>query len=358
MSPAVGRTAVVLSPFSFVKPQFGGPVRLQQIVRNFRKYDWNVRSIAIYEAINRLRNPIGRYDISLPKNSPYYTYKGVQHPYLAALYASRYSTAEDGGWPKVVRYLPARIDVIHVEHPWLWRLAKKIRSLPAYQHALLIFGSANIEHALKKEILDSAGIDYPAEIIEDIKEIEIEAAQEADLVAAVTQSDADWLKRVGARHIVLAPNGIQPWEPHPTVLNRWRKRLHQTPWLLYIASAHLPNITGFMKCLGPALGCIPPGLKLVIVGSACPHIEDRYDLLHGRSLCRDRLLLLGELDDQDLAAVKTLAHGFILPITEGGGSNLKTAEALYSRSYVVGAVKSFRGFEEYMQDFGSLPRYW
>jgi glycosyltransferase involved in cell wall biosynthesis len=57
--------------------------------------------------------------------------------------------------------------------------------------------------------------------------------------------------------------------------------------------------------------------------------------------------VLGVLDDEDLAAVKSLAHEFLLPIGAGGGSNIKTAEALYSGKPVVCTSTALRGFEDY-----------
>ncbi|MDZ3828738.1 glycosyltransferase family protein [Pseudomonas monsensis] len=54
------------------------------------------------------------------------------------------------------------------------------------------------------------------------------------------------------------------------------------------------------------------------------------------------------LPDEDLDAVKTLAHAFLLPIPHGGGSNIKTAEAIYSGKYVIGTESAFRGFEQHL----------
>jgi hypothetical protein len=46
--------------------------------------------------------------------------------------------------------------------------------------------------------------------------------------------------------------------------------------------------------------------------------------------------------------VKTLAHAFLLPIPHGGGSNIKTAEALFSGAYVIGSEAAFRGYEDFL----------
>lgn len=65
-----------------------------------------------------------------------------------------------------------------------------------------------------------------------------------------------------------------------------------------------------------------------------------------------RLELLFELSNIDLDAVKALAHGYLLPIPFGGGTNLKTAEALISEKFVVGTRAAYRGFEQYIDGPG------
>ena len=50
---------------------------------------------------------------------------------------------------------------------------------------------------------------------------------------------------------------------------------------------------------------------------------------------------------EELIQVIAKAKVVLLPISYGGGTNLKTAEALASTSYVVGSGSAFRGFEEY-----------
>jgi hypothetical protein len=84
----------------------------------------------------------------------------------------------------------------------------------------------------------------------------------------------------------------------------------------------------------------------VIAGSVCEHIYRCLSETRWHTLNLSRLQLLFTLSDDDLAAVKTLAHAFILPIEQGGGSNIKTAEALYSGAYVIGSEAAFRGFNE------------
>jgi hypothetical protein len=68
-------------------------------------------------------------------------------------------------------------------------------------------------------------------------------------------------------------------------------------------------------------------------------------------MIRDRLALIGQVTDYALSCLIANAAGLLLPITFGGGSNLKTAEALVSGKRIVASPMAFRGFE----DFASMP---
>ena len=339
-------TVLLLSTYPIVEPRHGGQVRLVNIALAFEAAHWQVESMAIYEPEGYGAQRQGPRDLPFPVDSPFRQFKGRDVPLVNDLLTGLYAAADDGGFAAVVRQLPPVVDAIHVEQPWLWPLAKRIKQLPGFEKTILIYGSANIEAPLKLEILTSYGVADSAQVIADIDALERRAACEADVAVAVTKSDLATLASWGARHTVLASNGISPWQATPERLSHWRTRLPKAPWMLYVASAHPPNFTGFTDCVGPSLGCFPPDSRLVVAGSVCSHLYQHLAATRWHSLNLSRLELLNTLPDEDLAAVKTLAHGFLLPIPHGGGSNIKTAEALFSGAYVLGSEAAFRGFED------------
>lgn len=338
-------TVLLLSTYPFLEPRHGGQVRLANIAHAFKAANWQVESMAIYsEGYSAQRR--GQRDLPFPVDSPFRRFKGRDVPLVNDLLTGLYAAADDGGFGAVVSQLPSVVDAIHVEQPWLWPVAKRIKQLPGFEKVILIYGSANIEAPLKLDILTSYGVADSAQVVADIDALERRAACEADVAVAVTKSDLATLVSWGARHAVLASNGISPWQATPERLSYWRERLPKAPWMLYVASAHPPNFTGFTNCVGPSLGCFPPDSRLVVAGSVCSHLYQHLAATRWHSLNLSRLELLGVLSDEDLTAVKTLAHAFLLPIPYGGGSNIKTAEALYSGAYVLGSEAAFRGFED------------
>lgn len=342
------KSILLLSTYPYARPRHGGQVRLANIAKSFADRGWSVIGIAVYEPESCPPETLGDTDIPFPEKSPYRQFKGRDVPFITDLLSGRYAAADDGGFSEIVRRLPARLDAIHVEQPWLWPVAVRIKQMSAYANVTLIYGSANIEAPLKREIFESYGVQGCDDVIDEISELERIAAKESDVAVAVTQADLDKLSAWGARKAILATNGIAPWKAVEERLEYWKARLPREPWMLYVASAHPPNFTGFHECMGGALGCFPPGSKLVVAGSVCEHLHRTLAASRWSALNLSRLELLFVLNDEDLAAVKELSHGFLLPIPHGGGSNIKTAEALYSKKYVVGTPSAFRGFEDFL----------
>lgn len=346
----VTRTILILSTYPIVEPKHGGQVRLLNIKKAYEKAGWDVVTIAVYPEESYSKVVAGDNDIPFPAHSPYRFFKGRNIPFVTDLVTGNFAAAEDGAWPDLLKRLPARLDAIHVEQPWLWPAAVKVKTLPGYASALLIYGSQNIEEPLKRGILKDFGI-AAEDALDTLRLLEIEAARSADVAVAVTQEEVDVLKSWGVGSALLVPNGIASWDAEPDALAEWREKLPKHPWLLYVASAHPPNFTGLAQVFGGSLACFPPLSRLVIAGSVTEHAYRVLNETRWSELNLSRMQLLFALADRDLAAVKSLAHGFVLPIPYGGGSNIKTAEALHSGAYVVGTPQALRGFET----FSDLP---
>lgn len=339
------KTVLLLSTYPFAEPRHGGQVRMENIAKAYRSAGWNVESVAVYEPEGYGPNAVLAKDIPFPPDSESRKFRGRYVPLITDLLTGDFASSDDGCYRKVLANISSSISVIHVEQPWLWPLVSKLKAESQYRDCLLIYGSQNIEGPLKQEILASYNVADAADVIAAVSALEIRAALEADISLAVTEEDFDVLESWGASNVVLAPNGIAPWHAREERLTYWKEKLPKSPWILYVASAHPPNFTGFNECLGSSLACIPPDSRLVVAGSVGEHLAAALNNTRWGSLNMSRLQLLFLLSDEDLAAVKTLAHAFLLPIPHGGGSNIKTAEAIFSGKYVIGTEAAFRGYQ-------------
>ena len=339
-------TVLLLSTYPLVAPKHGGEIRLLNIKRAYERAGWRVISIAIYPEESYSNATIGPNDIKFPLNSRYRLFNGRSIPLVTDIVSGNFAVNLDGALPQVLDRVPTHIDAIHVEQPWLWPLVQAVRGR-SHSSAVVVYGSQNIESPLKRGILHDWKVAGFEEAVEAVDRLEREAAQQSDLTIAVTQEEVDVFSSWGIKNVELLPNGIEPWQTDDDNLAQWKQKLPRHPWLLYVASAHPPNFTGLTQIFGESLGCFPPTSKLVVAGSVSEHVRQVMSKSKWPALNLSRLQLLNILSDRDLAAVKALAHGFVLPIPFGGGSNIKTAEALYSGSYVVGTPNAFRGFESF-----------
>lgn len=351
--PARRPRVLTLAPYPVRRPRHGGQLRAAAMLRVYEAAGFDVHPVGFYQAEAYEAADIGPYDVAFPGDSPFRNYLGTPMPALSDFLMGPFAVASDAVFRKIADALPGPVDVIQVEQPWLYALARWLQlESPLCRNALLVNSSHNIEAPMKRAILGQ-GTD-PALVeraVADMSAIERELAREAELSLAVTAEDADALRGYGAPRVLHAANGISPWQADPERCKQWRARLPQQPWPIFIASAHPPNYTGFLDAVGDSLACIPEGSKLVIAGGVGPHLERELGKSRWGGLNLSRLQVLGVLDDADLAAVKSLAHAFLLPIGGGGGSNIKTAEALYSGRPVVCTRTALRGFEQ----FAGLP---
>jgi hypothetical protein len=185
-------------------------------------------------------------------------------------------------------------------------------------------------------------------IYQIVSELEKQAALEADVLLSVTQADLDYFALTGSKaKLVLAPNASRPLIQEPHLGNSIISDLGLCRYALFIGSNHPPNVHGFLKILGDSLEYIHPDFQIVCVGGASIGILKHFDSLEDRTLPLSRVRLLVNLANNEIDQLRTEASVILLPILDGGGSNLKTAEALLSPTKILATTHSFRGFEAY-----------
>lgn len=342
---------LILGSYPCQAPMHGGQIRLAEIAAAYRRAGGYVRLLSVFDDTAYATQAFGKYDQLYPKNSPHRQWKGKTIPFIDDLTAGHYAAQDPVAYRTLTERLPQSLDVLHLEQPWLLPLVMRWKAEGRLRGTRLVYGSQNIEAPLKAAILSQYGVQEADVIAQQIGELERQACHEADLVLAVSESDRQALQAGTSRPVLLAANGIAAWKASEADLNHWRKRLPVTKFALFVGSAHPPNISGFFDMCGDSLGFLSPSTRLVVAGSVGRQLLEHPRFQRWLPLNQSRLQVLGILDDVSLAAVKTLAHLFVLPITEGGGSNIKTAEALYSGAHVLGTPVSFRGFDTFL----SLP---
>jgi hypothetical protein len=215
----------------------------------------------------------------------------------------------------------------------------------------IIFSSQNVEYIMKKSIYRELGA--PSKTIKSLvsktRELESELCKTADLVIAVSEHDAKIQRAMGAKSVVVAPNGIDKITVPVAELKYWRsfKEINKIKKMItFVGSGHPPNWVGFIEMIGLDTTDLPSDSRLLIAGGVADYFNDSYQKSENQKFWR-RVTTVGRLSDNRLGGLLRESDILILPITSGGGSNLKTAEAILSGKKVVGTHYAFRGFEKY-----------
>ena len=244
-------------------------------------------------------------------------------------------------------------DILMLEQPFMWPLVEEmLRERVVRADAFVIYSSQNNEYALKKGVYEAIfqGEELKANLLR-VAEIEHGIAARADLSMAVTESDIDYLKTIAPQtDVLLYRNGHQGPGDAPDMA-RWQQQFkhYKRNWV-FVGSWHPPNIDGLHALVKGGINDLPEDeVRLWVFGNAGPGLLATYQL-DAKDLPNMSIQGLAEADTINSAIAA--ATGVAFPVWGGGGSNLKTAQALLSGKAIAGSRYAFRGFEEYMNEPG------
>lgn len=227
-------------------------------------------------------------------------------------------------WTKLLKQLPAQIDILFVIDASLWELAQKIKAIPAYRNTPLVVDLSNQG-------------DIP------------EALNQADHVFVSSERLFDAAKRQGVSTTSLIRDGVRAHQIDNYFLIKWKARLPRYPWTLSIlpessSAAYEHAITSF----GGSLGCLPIDSRAVFLGGDPYVLTKKFKECTFGELNLSRLQTLGVLPESDCAAVTQLCPVFALGDFSGDEHFSITAQALYSQARIVAYRSNFIGFESYL----------
>ena len=348
MKRTLNKKLLVLSTYPIESPRSGGEKRVRALVDYYGGLFKSVKFVGVFandqNTIFNKENDIILADQDILKRLTYQPYAGDIIS-GEAIYDNIY--VRDTLAKVILDYEP---DVIELEHPYpyigLEPLLKRIERRPK-----IIYSSHNIEYSMKREIYKTLDVD-PLEakkMVKKIKNLEERLIKRADLVVTVSEDDAKIQRAIGAKNIVVAQNGISASTPTPKSIKHWQKykKEHGIKKLaVFIASGHPPNWQGFTEMIGSDTNFLPSGHKIALVGGVADYFAN--SIPQKNSQFWKGIELIGRLDDSLLAGLIAESDLILLPITQGGGSNLKTAEAILSGKPIMATSYAFRSFEDYM----------
>ncbi len=338
---------LVLCTYPIEKPAHGGQLRVRNIVDTYRSAGHVVEVLGVLGS-EHYDSEVG----FLPYPGVNELSRIVFNPFLMEDYAiGQLCAADDSFYCRLSGMVSEAPDVIHVEQPWLFAFAIRYKA-EFSPSAILVYSSHNVEWKLKKEILSSYLGDEAAQRgAALIEEVESFAIRSADAVVCVSENDVAWVSGLTARPVILAENGVKPWQATENGRKAAAALTKGYAYALYCASGHPPNVTGFFDMFGGGFGSLKPDEKLVVAGGAGWAIAGDVRV-HQSPKLAEKFVAAGLVSQQCLEGLLDGAHCIVLPLTQGGGTNLKTAEALWSGKHVVATTVAMRGFERFIGGSG------
>lgn len=339
---------LILSTFPCAEPRHGGQHRVANIVRLLRDAGHQVTTAGV---LGSDQYPQEEGYVPYPGSAAFLPY--IKNSFLMEDWAiGRLFAQDDSYFKALVDCIVEQPDLIHVEHPWLFDFARRYVNEYSSKPIKLAYGSANIESDLKFGILKKyLGIDAAHDGYRKVLACELEALKKSDLVFCVSENDLEWSKNRTNAPVVLAQNGVRSIPVMTQYVRDACKITGHRKIALYCASAHPPNIHGFFDMFSAGIGALSPDERLVIAGSAGGAIRSDPHFSATAGL-PNVFIDAGQLTDEVLRGLLHIAHVIILPITHGGGTNLKTAEALWAGRHIVATRTAMRGFEEFIGSHG------
>ena len=342
---------LVLSTYPISEPIHGGQHRVRNIVNAYLKSGFDVKVAGVLGSdYYRKENGFVSYPGAILLSSI------VEDFSIMVEYAiSRLSVENESLYENIKKNINFCPDLIHVEQPWLFLFAIKFRQeLDSY--VPVIYGSQNIEWELKKKIISSSRSDKKAEYLSNlVKEVEEFAIKESDAIICVSENDCNWVRRNTSAPVLLAQNGVNDAVHNEKGTREAGTVILEKRYALYCASAHPPNATGFFEIFGGGFGSLKPDEELVVVGEVGELIAND-DRIHKSAKLAEKTKLTFVVSQECLTALLHRAHCIILPLTQGGGTNLKTAEALWAGKHIVATTFAMQGFEQFIGSPGVVVK--
>lgn len=338
------RKIIQLSTYPIKNPLHGGQIRVSQIRKFFEQKNCIVKSLSLSEMSHK---EYSDNDILVSEDE---LKKIVSIPFC-----NDYATALISVKGKYFEFLKQSIlsfepDILMLEQVWLWPVVKYLLKKNIFKNNIkIIYSSQNVEYKTKKQLMDKhfLGGKKVEDIIYNIKRLEMELIEVSDFVICCTSTDADEFIKMGAKSILICNNGVDRKFAHKDDLDFVENILMGRKYAFFVGSAYPPNAIGFWEMMGESFAFIPPDCIVLVVGGVSQILESympvKAKLYSNVSL--DRIKNLGIVSNELLAAFIEKAQVILLPITIGGGSNLKTAEAIASCKPVVATTIASRGFD-------------
>lgn len=336
----MGRSIVQLTYYSTRLPVSGGQKRIAALREGLTGFGYDVRLIEVFSWMPLLHPDDLKFD---PIDDDWARrFPGEYETRVADVLLSN-KRFGDVVLSKVLENKP---DILWLEQPFIWPFLRE--RVSDWSDIRLVYSSHNVEWQVRHQLARAGSLGPFGPF--RIQEIECDLVRRADLVVNVSAPDQRWCEAAGARRAVLVPNASTPPLVEDVASARRSLRAkhglsEDTMLLLFVSAYWEPNWLGLAQWCLPALGALASrhDVRLLLVGgvggraaeAALPDEQERM------------IVRTGEVEEAEKNAAYAAADAVLLPIIAGGGTNLKSAEALLSSLPIVASGYAMRGLERF-----------
>ena len=317
---------LVLSPYSFLPPQYGGHRRSSALYANpYEKF--NVITVCLnwageFKVHKTSENFQNGFVVDFPAGT------------TATITAANYlPNIKSGSWDMMIplTYLDLQefqaflddlindCDLILLSHPWMCRFVLKSK-VPVW------LDCHNVEQDAFAQYYGENSIDARL-----VKVIEDKALSIADGVLTCTNDDEKRVRELGFEGIIkVIPNGTE--KPKSRLMDFSSR----TKTVVFAGSGHYPNIEAANRFVELSKHLVD--FQFVITGDVCGSISD---------IVPKNVKKLGYISDENLGNLLGSSFALVNPVNDGSGSHLKTIQALAHGLPVLTTLKGTRGLNEH-----------
>jgi len=337
-----------IGPYPIDSPLHGGQIRVAQIHKRLRDIGAIVQYTGVW--LESQYTAHSNSYILVPSQSPWINHN---FPYLVDYFTGMHLVNDNESYKRLSDKLSVfRPTLIWIEQPWMWPAVHRWIKDAKYD-CQVCYSSQNVEHELKRQMhvtsgkwwADKADMTQFIEYLDKIEKMERECTVNTQLCVATSENDAVAFRNMGANRVVVAPNGVVRRVIDQKRAKDWQHFFGKKRYVAFVGSGHPPNATGFWECLGSKIGFLRPNEFILAIGGVCSLLRESREFKDLGSLAENRIQLAGVVTEADLTALLAGACGIILPIRTGGGTNLKTAEALATGKPIVATSTALRGYD-------------
>lgn len=334
-----------LTTYPIDNPNHGGKLRCHNIRKSLISF-FDVKTLSIYIDVN---DSIEDFQITL--NTQEFV-NIVGHEIFLDWGINKYleqrKILKDQIFKNIKEYDP---HILLIEQIYLWPLVQEmIDKGYINKDVFIIYSSQNIEYPMKKEIYKKFfSEDQLNGFVNIVKEIEYDIINNAHMILTVSEHDRDIIKEINPKsNLYVYKNGHERIKYNERY-GYWEEAFsHSKRNYVFVGSWHGPNISGLYQLVQNGITEYDnEELTLWVMGGSGLGLLDIYSIILPDNTS---LKIVGDVSDEDINSAILLSTAIVLPIWEGGGSNLKTAQALLSGKKIIATPFAFRGFEIFMDE--------